>query len=358
MQLSKMPIEKYAAYAIVVGAILLALRFLAIPLLLAGLPFLVAFGAVYLCRPLALRLHKYSRIPVGWLCVFLVFFFVSAICLLLFFGIRAAAAELATLAARLGEENFVENTLAAVSLWWENVCERFPLLAALGFGEGDGIPPEWLESTGSRFAEHALRAAGALAGALPAWLIFAFVSLFSAFYFARDMGKMRDTAERFLPPRVLSFLLRLKNSAWYAAAQYLRAYLLLALFVFFVLLCGFLVLRVPYAVLLAALLAILDFLPLVGVGAALIPWGIVELLRGNTFLGVGLLILYAAVLVLRQLAEPKIIGRHFGLHPLVALAATYIGLRLFGFWGLLLLPPACLILRQTFSREAAQPSNG
>ncbi len=358
MELSKIPIEKYAAYAIVAGAILLAVRFLALPLLLAGLPFLVAFGAAYLCRPLALRLHKFSRLPVGWLCVFLVFFFVSAICLLLFFGIRAAAAELAELAARLGEENFVENTLASLSAWWEGARSRFPFLSSLSDGEGRGALAGWMENAGAALGEYALRAAGALAGALPAWLIFAFVSLISAFYFARDMGKMRATVGRLLPPRALAYLLRLKNSAWYAAAQYLRAYLLLALLVFFALLCGFLLLGVPYAILLAAILAILDFLPLIGLGAALIPWGIVELLRGNTFLGVGLLILYAAVLVLRQLAEPKIIGRHFGLHPLVALAATYIGLRLFGFWGLLLLPPACLILRQSFLREAAHPGDG
>lgn len=358
MQLSKMPIEKYAGFAIVAGAILLALRFLALPLLLAGLPFLLAFAAAYLCRPLALRLHKYSRLPVGWLCVFLVFFFVSAICLLLFFGLRAAAAELGALAARLGEENFVENTLASLSDWWAGACDRFPFLSSLAGEEGEGVLVGWIENAGAALGEYALRAAGALAGALPAWLIFAFVSLLSAFYFARDMGKMRDTAGRLLPPRALSFLLRLKNSAWYAAAQYLRAYLLLALLVFIALLGGFLLLRVPYAVLLAAVLAILDFLPLIGVGAALIPWGLFELLRGNTFLGIGLLILYAAISVLRQLAEPKIIGRHFGLHPLVALAATYIGLRLFGFWGLLLLPPICLILRQTLSGEAPQPSNG
>ena len=358
MQLSKVPIEKYAALVLVVGGILLALRFLALPLLLAGLPLFLAFGVAYLCRPLALRLHRYSRLPVGWLCVFLVFFFVSAICLLLFFGIRTAAAELAALAARLGEENFVENTLASLSAWWAGACCRFPFLSSLADGEGEGMLMGWIGEAGTALGEYALRAAGALAGSLPAGLIFAFVALISAFYCARDMDKMRAAAERLLPPRVLSFLLRLKNSAWYAAARYLRAYLALALVVFLALLCGFLFLRVPYAVLAAALLAILDFLPLLGVGAALIPWGIIMLLRGNTFLGVGLLILYAAVLVLRQLAEPKLIGRHFGLHPLFALAATYIGLRLFGFWGLLLLPPICLILRQTFLGEGADPGNG
>ena len=214
MELSKIPIEKYAAFAIVAGAILLAVRFLALPLLLAGLPFLLAFAAVYLCRPLALRLHRYSRLPVGWLCVFLVFFFVSAICLLLFFGIRAAAVELAELADRLGEENFVENTLASLSAWWESVCSRFPLLSSLADGEGRGALAHWMESVGASLGEYALRAAGALAGALPAWMIFAFVSLFSAFYFARDMGKMRATVGRLLPPRVLAVLLHLKNSAW------------------------------------------------------------------------------------------------------------------------------------------------
>ena len=32
-------------------------------------------------------------------------------------------------------------------------------------------------------------------------------------------------------------------------------------------------------------------------------------------------------------------GAGMGLHPLIMLGATYAGLKLFGFWGMILLPP-------------------
>ena len=129
------------------------------------------------------------------------------------------------------------------------------------------------------------------------------------------MGKMRAAAERVLPPRALTALLRLKDSAWYTAAGYLRAYLVLLLFIFGMLLIGFWALSVPYAILLAALIAALDFLPIIGVGTVLIPWGVVEIIRGNTFLGVGLLLLFTAITVARQFLEPKLIGHQLGMHP-------------------------------------------
>lgn len=359
MEFSKLPIERYAAFAVVGAALLLVLYFWAVPLLLAFLPFALAFAAAYVCRPLAVRLHRVLRVPVSGLCVFLVFFFVAVVALLLFLLGRVAVGELLSLAARLGEKgNLIEGTLASISSWWEGVVRRFPFLAPFGFGGGEGMLAHWLESAGTALGEYALRAAGELAGALPMWLIFLLVSLVAAFYFARDMGKMRAAAEGWLPPRLLVALLRLKNSAWYTAIGYARAYLLLLLLTFTLLLIGFLLLSVPYALLLAALVAVLDFLPIIGVGTVLIPWGIVELLGGHTFLGVGLLLLSAAVAVARQIIEPRLIGHHLGMHPLLALVAMYVGLRLFGFWGLMLLPPACLVLRQALGSKAADPSDG
>ena len=101
MEFSKIPIERYAAFAVVAAAVLLVLYFWAGPLLLAVLPFALAFAAAYVCRPLALRLHRLTRVPASWLCVFLVFFFVSLVLILLYFGMRAALSELVALAARL-----------------------------------------------------------------------------------------------------------------------------------------------------------------------------------------------------------------------------------------------------------------
>ena len=89
---------------------------------------------------------------------------------------------------------------------------------------------------------------------------------------------------------------------------------------------------------LALLIAVVDFLPLLGTGLVLIPWAAVSLLLGEVSLGIGLLVLYGISSVVRQILEPKLIGEGLGLHPLLSLAAMYAGLKLFGVWGMILAP--------------------
>ena len=111
------------------------------------------------------------------------------------------------------------------------------------------------------------------------------------------------------------------------------------------LLIGFLILGVDYAFLLALIIAVLDMLPVLGVGTVLIPWALVALLQKNFYLGFGLVILYLVMLVLRQIAEPKLLGKSLGLHPLLTLFASYAGFRLFGFLGMLAGPVVATLIK-------------
>ena len=115
-----------------------------------------------------------------------------------------------------------------------------------------------------------------------------------------------------------------------ALVKYLKAYLIIALITFAELSVGLVILRVRSALIVAAIIAIADALPVIGAGAALIPWAAVSLLRGDYYRGIGLAIVYVVVLIVRQFVEPKVLGGVSGLHPLAALAAMYCGLKLFG----------------------------
>ena len=70
----------------------------------------------------------------------------------------------------------------------------------------------------------------------------------------------------------------------------------------------------------------------------MIPWAVVSMVLGYTQLGIQLLIIYIIVTVVRNYVEPKIVGTQLGLHPIITLVSMFIGLRLFGFWGLFGLP--------------------
>ena len=140
----------------------------------------------------------------------------------------------------------------------------------------------------------------------------------------------------------------------HALRGYLRAYGLIFCLTFFELLIGFLLVGVRYAFLVALLIALLDLLPVIGSGAVLLPWSAVAFLSGEVRVGAGLLILYGVVTLVRQIAEPKIVGNSLGLHPLAALASMYVFFRLFGAIGIVLGPCAVLIGKVIWQQRAGE----
>ena len=129
----------------------------------------------------------------------------------------------------------------------------------------------------------------------------------------------------------------------------IKGYAILMLMTFLELLAGFLILRVKYALLLSLLIAVVDILPVLGTGTVLIPWGIAGLILKNTALGIGILVLYAVITVIRNFAEPKIIGKQIGINPLFTLLSMFIGIKLLGFAGVIIFPTALIVTVKYYS---------
>ena len=62
------------------------------------------------------------------------------------------------------------------------------------------------------------------------------------------------------------------------------------------------------------------------------------MLQGQTWKGLGLLGIYVVALLSRTVLEPRLVGRHLGLDPLLTLAFLYVGYRLWGIFGMILAP--------------------
>lgn len=114
----------------------------------------------------------------------------------------------------------------------------------------------------------------------------------------------------------------------------IKSYGIIMSVTFVELIIGLMILRVENFALVAMIIAFLDILPVLGVGTILIPWGLFELIVGKTGIGIGLLILYTIITVIRNIIEPKIVGGNLGLHPLATLFAMLMGLELFGILGM------------------------
>jgi sporulation integral membrane protein YtvI len=186
------------------------------------------------------------------------------------------------------------------------------------------------------------------AASLPAALIFVLVTILATFFLSSDRAKISAAIQTQIPSNWYSNLILIKNEVFISIFKLIKAYIIIMCITFTELLIGFSIIKVRYALVLAFIVCIVDILPVLGTGTVLIPWSIYGFITGNTPMGVSIIILYAVILVVRQIIEPKIIGDHIGVHPLITLMAIYIGLKLLGAVGLLLGPITMLILKNIF----------
>ena len=220
------------------------------------------------------------------------------------------------------------------------------------FGEnGEALLTALLNYLGEALLSFLPRVLLALFTALPRFLFAVVIGIVASVYFSLDLDRINQGVRSFLPPRAFALLLKLKGGVLKTVWGYARAYSIIFLLVLTTLLLGFCFLRIPYALLLSFTVALLDILPVIGVGTVLIPYSIYAFAVGNTWRGVGLLVLYAIIFVGRQWAEPHIIGRRFGIHPVLSLIFLYLGTKLFGFTGLLLAPLFAVAFKSLFTKE-------
>ena len=107
---------------------------------------------------------------------------------------------------------------------------------------------------------------------------------------------------------------------------------------FVILLLGFVILRIPYALFWALGVCLVDAFPILGTGTVLLPWSLICFLQEDIPRAMGIGSLYIVVTLTRSALEPKLLGRHLGLDPLVTLMVMYAGFKLWGIGGMLLSP--------------------
>lgn len=195
----------------------------------------------------------------------------------------------------------------------------------------------WLTSYISGMAKNAILG-------IPTAFLFLITFVISAYYFCVDREKIYGFFSSFIPNGAKSFLAKSKKALSDSILSYLKASLILLLITFFEMFLGLCFLRVRYALLISALVAIVDFLPVLGAGIVLIPWAIYCFIVSKSGLGIGLIVLFLVITIVRRMLEPKIMAEKMGVHPLCMIASLYIGLRLFGGVGLILAPLLCASL--------------
>ena len=329
-------------------ALVLALVWIGIRYMLRWLlPFVIAFLiALLLRRPLNFIL-SHTHLPRKVVAPIITLILVLLVAVLVAVASYKGVQELSAFAAWL--PGWFQETAPQVA---QGLNHRFQLLIdaipagwdaqihLLADGVSDSIQTQLVSWSGNAVTWLASKAVS-----LPSTIITLVITLVATFFMSGELEQIRGFVRRQIPEAYMGAAQETWISFGRTVGKMLRSYLIIMSITFGELCIGLSVLRLEHAVVLAALIAVVDVLPVLGVGTVLLPWGIITLIIGDVPLGLGLLLLYAIISVLRNFLEPRIVGKRIGLNPLITLLCMYLGLQLFGIIGMFLVPLLFILVR-------------
>ena len=175
--------------------------------------------------------------------------------------------------------------------------------------------------------------------------------ILSGFMISARLPELRGFVSRNIPQKwketYFPAMAKIRGALW----GWVRAQLLLCLVTYGIVTVGFLLMKIPFAPAWAALVALVDAVPLLGTGTVLVPCALVSALQGAGGQAVSYLVIYGLSAGARAVLEPKLVGKSLGIDPLVTLFAIYTGYRFWGFLGLILAPMTTAAILQIFRGE-------
>ena len=168
---------------------------------------------------------------------------------------------------------------------------------------------------------------------------FVLIVVFS-FYFSVQETGVDDFLRIITPLEHEEYVLNLWKRSQDKIGKWMQGQLLLGCLVGILLFLGLTVLGVKHALLLALLAAMFELIPVFGQILAAIPGALIAFTTGGLPLALGVVALYLIVQQFEaHLIYPLVVKKVVGVPPLLVILALLVGLRLFGFLGVLLSVP-------------------
>ncbi len=312
------------AYYIVVAVLLYILyRFL----VFYFFPFVIGLILAYLLQKPAFRLSKKIKVKTGTIAAVMValsFAAVVAIAASIIIIISANASSIiGVISGIIGQAAEIISSLIG------RLPEPIKNLDYIKQNEFVSFITSSVSSTLASFAAGAVKS-------VPSLIFGIIITVIASCFIARDYERVREYIISLLTPKSLEICRASIRIVTTNIFKIIRGYGTLTVITFIILCIGFALMRIKNPILLAGVVGVIDLLPVLGTGTVLLPWCVILLLGENYLSAVYMLILYLICTAVRNMAEPKIVGRQIGIPPLVMLICIFIGLKLFGFLGMIL----------------------
>ena len=365
--------RKKAIINVIYFAMIFVIGFLVVRYALSVcLPFVIAFVfAAILQKPknfLVKKAHFKNGAAAG-LCVFLALFIVTALISLvgvrIFDEIKGFISYIGAQLKNLDEvvnniETWLMNLISSLPEFLsktlkESASDLFSSIREYLSGESNNLSSSITSSIGEKFEFSWIT--GPLSGVistakqLPTVFLSVLISIIACCFMTSEFAEIKTFIVCQFPENRRKDLSRAKNILRSSLGKMGKAYLLIMLITFLEVSVGLTVLKLlgifssSYIMLIAAGTAIVDIIPVLGTGTVLIPWAAYSLITGDVSLGIGLLVLYAVISIIRQIAEPKLVAGQLGLSPIVTIISLYLGLKIFGVLGMFVTPILVIMIK-------------
>ena len=335
-----------AFFGVIIAGGYLCLSYLLPPLT----PFLIGFLIAWLLHKPAKAIADKLRISVRFPALALTcVFYVAVVLAISMAGIQLISALqdfLSRLPALVTEVllPLVNQSLDKVEAWLQqydpSIALRLDTIASEVFTS--------IEKTITNLSALALKAISASITAIPSFILKVILTVVTTFFCSLDFEQMTGFFKRKLPEATRTALTQTIQTSVTSIWRIILSYLLIMGMTFIELSIGLTLMNIPYAVGIALLIAIFDIMPILGAGGILIPWAIVAFVMKNISQGIGILLIYIFILIVRNIVEPKLVGKQIGLHPLVTLMSLIVGLHFYGVIGMFACPIALSILLRLY----------
>lgn len=223
------------------------------------------------------------------------------------------------------------------------VYEKFPVDVQNTLNNIGEQASEFAGDMISKISSPTIAAVGNFAKQLPTLLIGIIMCLLSAYFFVAEREQVTSSVKQYMPEPLRYRFRLIKNSLVKAVGGYLKAQIKIEVWIYLLLVVGFFILRIDYALLIALGVAIMDFLPFFGTGTIMVPWAVIKFLSADYKMTIGLLVIWGISQLVRQIIQPKIVGDSIGVPPIPTLFLLYIGYMVGGVMGMIVAVPVGLI---------------
>lgn len=316
-------------------------------------PFVIAFMISMLLHPIVTLCERKWKLNRGFTTLFVLIIFFCISLISGYFITKQIVQELTELFVKL--PTYIESIVIVLhrieNTYVTLIYDYINKVTFIDFPENISITKFLEEKMTVNIAEFLQRAIVLLSQLFTSFAYTSFVFLFivlATYFIAKDFEKIMHLLQKGIPTRVNNLLSRINEFARQSTFGIVKAQISIALLTAVIAFFGLLLFKTEHLFIITGILFVIDLIPYVGIGALFIPWIVYAFFSDHYALTLKLSLLYAVLIIVRQIIEPRLLAKNLGIHPLIAIIILFISINMFGALGFIITPISLILFSSLY----------